>query len=168
MNPEKRIAEFDFIRVVSLTCILLCHSCFIISSVTEPLGRYLGSTFNFLFLVLSAFLIGGAWNKKGRPAYSFKFLTKRLGKLTRSYYPYLATLFVFLYISQDYFSVRNILTHILYLPWFDKIDGFGHLWFLTMIVVCYIGCWTVTRFSGIHMRTGNILNYSILTGGYFA
>ena len=140
-----RIIEFDYIRIISLLAILLCHSCFDVSGLPSWLGRYLGLTFNFLFLVLSAFLLGQAWHHNGCQPYSRKFLTKRFGRLSKTYYPYLAVLFLFLYISRDYFSFIKIMTHTLYLPWFDKIEGFGHLWFITMIAICYAGCYVVSK-----------------------
>lgn len=158
-----RILQFDYIRVVSLLGILLCHSLF--ESVHYGwLGRYLALTFNFIFLVLSAFLFGLTWTKNGRPAYDRRFLKKRFTKLSRTYYPYLVALFIFLYISQDYFSPRNIISHFAYLPWFDKVEGFGHLWFMTMIMICYACIWILTKFvnARIHHK---ILIYSLLIGG---
>ena len=35
--------------------------------------------------------------------------------------------------------------HLLFLPWFDKLPGFGHLWFITMITICYIGIFAIAR-----------------------
>lgn len=164
---KNRIIEFDYIRIISLIGILLCHS--LLGSFEYTwVGRYLGLTFNFLFLILSAFLLGLSWENKGKPKYRFEFLSKRIVRLSKSYYPYLAILFLFLYIAQDYHSMRNIISHILYLPWFDKIDGFGHLWFMTMIVLCYAGCFCISRIN-LNLNTLNRLNMSILIfvgGGY--
>lgn len=143
----KRFAEFDYIRVISLIGILLCHSSFELGG--DWIGRYLGSTFNTVFLILSAFIFGIRWSSNGKQPYRLTFVTKRVGRLSKSYYPYLAILFLFLYLSQDYFSWRKLISHFLYLPWFDKISGFGHLWYLTMIVICYIAIWI---FTIIHCR----------------
>lgn len=142
-----RIVEFDYIRVISITGILVCHSCFLFSYPATDIGRYFALTFNFLFLALSAFLFGMSWDSKGSPRYSISFVKQRLSKLTRSYYPYLAILFLFLYFTEEYFSWRKIISHVIYLSWFDKIDGFGHLWFLTMIAICYVGCWLFSKLS---------------------
>lgn len=61
--------------------------------------------------------------------------------------------------SQGYFSIVKIITHVLYLPWFDKIIGFGHLWFMTMIAICYAGCYLVSQYNidNISQRL-NLLN----------
>lgn len=163
MTPRTRVVEFDYIRVLALIGILLCHSCFEFSTETVWLGRYLGATFNFLFLILSAFLLGSAWERKGYPKYTIQFLSDRIIKLSKSYYIYLAILFIFLYFTQDYFSIRKIVSHIIYLPWFDKINGYGHLWFMTMIVICYISCYLSTKHD--KPKGGNILSYSLILGG---
>lgn len=162
---ESRIVQFDYIRVVSLLGILLCHSLFE-SFEYSWLGRYFALTFNFLFLILSAFLLGLSWENKGKPKYGIEFLSKRIVRLSKSYYPYLAILFLFLYITQGYHSMRNIISHLLYLPWFDKIDGFGHLWFMTMIVLCYVGCLCISRINS-NFSIVNILIISTLIGGVF-
>ena len=159
-----RFVSFDFIRAIALIGILICHSCFESSEVTIiGFGRYLGATFNFLFLILSAFLLGASWENNGCPKYNMSYIQKRMSKLCRSYYPYLAVLFVFLYLSQDYFSWRNIISHTLFLPWFDKIDGYGHLWFLTMISICYVGCSLITKLPNFIFDKSLI--YCILMGG---
>ncbi len=62
---NNRIIEFDYIRVISLMGILVCHSLLDSWYPIEWLGRLLGMTFNFLFLILSAFLFGTSWEKKG-------------------------------------------------------------------------------------------------------
>lgn len=162
-KEHSRIIEFDYIRSISIIGILVCHSCFLFSAPVSAVGRYFAMTFNFLFLALSAFLFGLSWENKNRPVYGITFFWKRIVKLSKSYYPYLITLFLFLYFAEGYFSWRKVLTHTLYLPWFDKIDGFGHLWFLTMIVICYAGIWiyTLSPKKSIH----NTLLFSVLTGG---
>lgn len=158
-----RIPQFDYIRVISLFGILLCLSLFE-SANFGWVGRYFALTFNFLFLILSAFLFGLTWEKKGRPSYNKGFLTTRIAKLSKTYYPFLAILFLFLYLSQDYFSVRNIVSHTLYLSWVDKINGYGHLWFMTMIVVCYTGCYLVSKVRS-KFTNDNMLICSVLWGG---
>lgn len=166
--PQKRIIEFDYIRVLSLLGILLCHSCFEFGTNFTWLGRYLGSTFNFLFLILSAFLLGMAWRNNGYKRYSIGFITHKIGRLSKSYYPYLAVLFVFLYLSQDFFSWKKIITHLAYLPWFDKINGFGHLWFMSMILICYAGCFLFSRFNAKPTRRKPLIICTLsIGGGYF-
>lgn len=161
---KRRITQFDYIRVFSLFGILICHSCYCFAT-TEWVGRYFGLTFNFLFLALSALLFGMSWNSNGRVSYKKDFLQRRFAKLSKSYYSYLVILFLFLYLTEDYFSWKHIVTHFLYLPWFYKINGFGHLWFLSMIAICYVGIYIISHIKP--RQTGNYLAISTLIGGYF-
>ena len=167
---SSRITSFDYIRVVSIIGILICHSLTDTWLNAEWLGRLLGMTFNFLFLILSAFLFGISWENKNYEKYDVSFITKRLRKLSKSYYPYLVVLFVFLYLTQDFFSFRKILTHFLYLPWFDKVTGFGRLWFLSMIAICYIGCVAFTRFphNKLGVSSSSLLFIASVFLGYFS
>lgn len=161
-----RIIQFDYIRVLSSLGILLCHSAH-----TNPnygwLGWFLGSTFNFLFLILSAFLLGMVWEKKGYESYGLGFLTKRIVRLSKSYYTFLVILFVFLYFNNGEISLRHIISHFAYLPWFDKIHGYGHLWFITMIIFCYLGCYALSKvYSRLNLKIKNVLLLGLLLGSF--
>lgn len=151
-------------RVIAIIGILLCHSCFEISSSLFGFGKYLGMTFNFLFLTFSAFLLGFQWEKQNYKKYKLNFIWKRIIRLSRSYYPYLVVLFVFLYLSQNYFNWKHLVSHFLYLPWFDKIKGYGHLWFLTMIVICYLGSYLLTKIQLKKSHNAVIFYLISLTG----
>lgn len=164
MSGRRRIVEFDYIRVMAILCILLCHSCFEWGEGADGVGRYFALTFNFVFFMLSAVLFGLGWSGANRTSYSKDFLFKRIGKLSRTYYPYLIILFGFLYITCDYFSIRKMITHFLYLPWIDKITGYGHLWFMTLIAFAYAGIYACTKVQR-NNKIYKVLIYSILIGG---
>lgn len=158
-----RIVEFDYIRIISLIGILVCHSCFLFGNPASSVGRYFALTFNFLFLALSAFLFGMSWESKSRPAYDVSFVKRRVAKLSRSYYPFLLAMFLYLYLYDGFFSWQKVIAYTMYLSWFVKIPGFGHTWFLTMIVLCYIGVWGFTKCSRSNRH--NKLVCSLLVGG---
>lgn len=134
---KNRIHAFDYIRAISIIGIVICHCCFAFST-TDWIGRYLANSFNFIFLILSAFLLGMSWEKKGFPQYNINFVSHRIKRLAIVYYPFLITMFTFLSLVHYSYTIKDIIIHITFLQWFKKIDGFGHLWFLTMIVICYI------------------------------
>ncbi len=140
----KRWVSFDYIRAVSIIGIVLCHCCYGISGMSF-LGRFLGLTFNVVFLTLSAFLLGLSWVKKGRKNYDASFLIHRISKLAYAYYPFVVLMFVFLACVGYHTSVKDWIMHLLFLPWFDKLPGFGHLWFVTMIVICYVGVFLISQ-----------------------
>lgn len=145
--------------MISITCIILCHCCFAFDN-TVYLGRYLGQTFNFIFLCLSAILLGISFEKKNYSPYKKEFLIHRLKRLSATYYPFLIMMFVFLTVTNQTYHVKDIIMHILYLPWFDKLPGFGHLWFLTMIVFCYFGIYYYSKYQNYPPRFVNIFQFN--------
>lgn len=144
MHNTKRIIVFDYLRALAIMGIIVCHFCFNFSEMVW-FGKWCGDTFNFMFLMISAILLGLAWNRIGRPRYGIDFLKHRFIKLSSSYYPFLIFMFIFCMLAGGFsISMRDVVMHLLYLPWFDKIPGFGHLWFMTMISICYFGVFVVS------------------------
>lgn len=132
-----RIFYLDYIRVIAIICIVICHCCFEFNTISW-LGRYLGQTFNAIFLCLSAFLFGMNFKKRDYNKFHNTFIINRLKKLSAKYYPFLFIMFIFLTIINQSYNLIDVILHVLYLAWFDKLTGFEHLWFLTIIVFCYI------------------------------
>lgn len=139
-----RLVSFDYIRVISILGIVLCHCCYGITGMSF-LGRFLGLTFNVVFLILSAFLLGLSWEKNQCKEYTKSFIFHRVSKLAYSYYPFIIIMFVFLYMTDYHVTINDWIMHLLFLPWFDKLPGFGHLWFVTMIVICYMGIYIISK-----------------------
>ncbi len=132
----------DYVRVFAMIMILLCHyyqNCNLASGV----DRYLGDVGNMIFFLLSAFLYGGKLNsdkmisKKSLLNYK-QFVVKRFVKLASSIWPFLMTI-VGLYILYNVsFSWGDVGLNFLLLGYLGKLPGNGHLWFLTILFVCYI------------------------------
>lgn len=141
-----KIAALDYIRSISIIGILLCHSCFMWQDM-DWLGRYFAQMFNFTFLILSAFLMGIKWEKENYRNLPVSFVTKRIKRLSSTYYPFLLIMFGIVAIKGGGMLIpwHKILAHIIYLQWFDSIEPYGHLWYLTMIVLCYIMCWIISK-----------------------
>lgn len=146
-----RLHSFDYIRVIALFGILICHSLFLFPE-CEWVGRYFAQCFNFVFLILSAFLLGLSWEKKERVPHKIAFLKHRFSKLSWSYYPFLIILFVFLTIVGYQYSTKDIVMYAAFLAWFNKIPGFGHVWFLTMIAFAYLGVYVYSHFHSSKIR----------------
>lgn len=155
-----KIIALDYIRAISIILIVVCHCCFAFPEY-DWVGRYLGQTFNFLFLMLSSILFGISWNNKNKPKYDKSFLIHRIERIAICYYPFILFMFIFLYLTGYNIKVKDIIMHIIFLPWFDKLPGFGHLWFITMIVSCYILIYYITIIHSCNkqylMRVGGIL-----------
>lgn len=140
-----KIVALEYLRTLAVFGILICHFCFNFQEINW-LGVYCGNTFNALFLMMSALLLGMTWSKKGKPYYGWPFLRHRFLRLSKSYYPFLFIMFMFCLCVGGYtIKIKDVFMHLCYLSWFDKIAGFEHLWFMTMIAICYVSIVVVTR-----------------------
>lgn len=161
----KRIVSFDYLRSISIVGILMCHFCCNFSE-TFWFGSWCGGTFNALFIMMSALLLGMQWEKHNRPKLGLSFLIHRIAKLSKTYYLFLVFMFMFCYFLADIkIGIKDVLMHIAYLPWFDKIQGFGHLWFLTMIMFCYIASTIISRITMVKnaIGGGKTMIFSVLS-----
>ena len=137
---DVRDPVFDWMRCVSITLIVLSH--FLMFGGWGDsmfwLGRYLGDVFSIVFLCISALLYGLKWQGIRNQPFPIKsFMTKRFVKIAASLYPYLFLLLFFYVCYSVPFSIRKFVFNFAFLCWFDKIPTNGHLWFVTMIWICY-------------------------------
>lgn len=139
-SRHTRNPEFDWMRSVSVMLIVLSHFLMFggCGDFMLWLGHYLGDVFSIVFLCISALLYGMKWVRGGYRPFSVKsFMKKRFVKIAASLYPYLLILLCLYICFSVSFSVRKFITNFLFLCWFDKIPTNGHLWFVTMIWICY-------------------------------
>lgn len=134
----KRVLEFDGIRAAAILFILLCHICFGMG--WTAMGRFCANTFNTVFFLLSALLLGLNVNeyKIGGGRYVFQFLSKRVTRLLCSLWPMQIVFAVVFYLAGIEFSLTSFAANMLMVGWFSKLPGLGHLWFVTMIMACYV------------------------------
>lgn len=132
----QRIEFFDYARAIAIIGILLCHCCL---AGGEGIGRYLGLCFNTVFFLISAIIMGCKWANNNYQAFrTSSFLFKRFIKI----YPPLFLFVLFgialcLFTNTDFIFSDAILC-IIGLGWFGSIPGYGHTWFITGILICYI------------------------------
>ena len=62
----KRINSLDYVRVIAVFMILLCHF-FIFSDLNIGVGRYLGGAGNMIFILVSALLYSAKYNDEAQP-----------------------------------------------------------------------------------------------------
>lgn len=74
---------------------------------------------------------------------AFSFVKKRWKKISVTYYPFLIISMAVLLMAGQEVTWKNVLTHFTYSNYIisDTICGisFGHLWYISMMMVCYIG-----------------------------
>ena len=126
----KRIVEFDGIRAFAILMIIACHLCYSFEPMS-PVGQYLGGTFNCVFFLISAILAGS----KDLP---HNFLIRRILRLGYSLWPFLIIVDILYTILGIQFSTSSFIMNMCMLGWITKLPGLGHLWFVTMIMICYV------------------------------
>lgn len=132
-----RKGVYDWIRVLSLLGILLCHSCFEWRG-CEGMGCYFAQMCNLIFLLLSSLLLGISWRSKNCPVYGKEFLLHHIRRLAKSFYLFIIIAIFYCHISGIEISPWRVVAQFAFLSWFVPMKVFGHLWYVTMIVLCYI------------------------------
>ena len=136
----ERDPAFDWMRCVSIILIVFSHFLMFggCGDTMIWVGHYLGDVFSIVFLCISALLYGLKWQMNGnKPFHAKSFMIKRFVKIAASLYPYLIALLCLYICFSVPISIRKFIVNILFLCWFDKIPTNGHLWFVTMIWICY-------------------------------
>lgn len=135
-----KIKEFDGIRGVAILFIVTCHICYGMDSMSS-LGQYLGGTFNIVFFILSSLLIGLSIDAKRASINGLckkTFLKKRLLRLVPDLWLFLTLFLLIASLFNISCTFKQIIINYLMLGWFAKLPYCGHLWFVTMILFCYI------------------------------
>lgn len=146
----KRIASFDLIRALAIFGIVLSHL-FLTGegSFVHAMGKWLGATFTAVFLGLSALILGSSWIGKGRPVYGGRFFFHRVSRLAVPYWLFLTAFLLVAYGMGQAFPWKDVVMNYVFLGWLAKIPGIGHLWFVTMVVICYAACMAVSRLFAV-------------------
>lgn len=134
---RERDISFDGIRAAAMCGILACHICCGIDG-AQIFAVCFAETFNYTFFALSALLFGMSFHvgvdRGWRP---LPFMWKRITRLGASCWPVVIAMFVLFSITGIGFSKKDVVMNICFLSWFAEMPSLGHLWFLTMIVMCY-------------------------------
>ena len=77
------------------------------------------------------------------------FLKHRYIRLSITYYSFLIISLILLLLGGESISIESVLAHFIYINYFTRSQicgvSFGHLWFLSMIMLCYITVWLIFR-----------------------
>jgi len=136
----KRNNAIDLARSIAIILIVSCH--FLIFSGDAPTakaGQYLAGVGNFLFFAISAILFFLIRREKGENAFKVKhFLPKRLFRIFIPLWLFLTIALCLYSIIGVQFNPTDAVLNYLGLGWFGKLPDQGHLWFVTMIILCYL------------------------------
>lgn len=135
---KERNYKFDYIRTIAVITIVICHYLMYCGGNTG-VGRFLAGGGNSLFFVLSALLYGLKWkNENMRPFQGPSYLIKRLVKLASAAWPFLLVLTILFIVSGEGFTINSVILNFLFLGYLSKLPGNGHLWFMTIMMCCYL------------------------------
>lgn len=141
MNRKKdRYVAIDTARGVAIVMIVTCHY-LLFEGIpgAGALGRATANTGNFIFFAISAILFGLQLEKKGTCIFTFQpFLVKRMIRLFASLWPFLFVLISIYLCLQQKVSVVQGIVNFIGLGWVSSLPCNGHLWFVTMIIFCYL------------------------------
>lgn len=131
----------DYVRGIAMMEIVTCHF-FMFGGVPgwEPLGQWFAGVGNFLFFAISALLFGLQYEGKGSTCFlPLTFLRKRFMRLFPSLWIFLSIWLVIqiFFLKNDVAPIKVIM-NFLGGCWFAKLPSIGHLWFITMVIICYI------------------------------
>lgn len=132
----ERLEAIDGVRAVAILAIVVCHVCYGFSE-KSILGQYLGGTFNYVFLLISAYLFGLKHAAKPE-VWGGQFLRRRMVRLCWSLYPFLGAVVVASWAFGIPLSPIQVAQNFLFLGWCAKLPGNGHLWFITMVMLTYV------------------------------
>lgn len=153
------IEALNWLRAFAIISIIVAH--ILLHLGIEETGRYFAYVFVDVFFLLSALLLGLKYgtNKLGE-----KFFLKRYARLSCTYYPFLIISIIVLLCLGEKVTILNIVSHFTYTNYIiqNQIMGvsFGHLWFMSLIMMCYI---LVTILSRLKI-TKKFFNMPFLVG----
>ena len=152
---KDRKPVFDWIRTIAILGIISSHF-FMFGGggdSYEWFGRYLAGVFNIVFICLSAVLYGNKWRESGSKSFTLlAFLSKRWVMIASSLYPYLCIVIIIFLIFSIPINMISFVSNFLCIGWFSKLQYNGHLWFVTMIIICYVSIVFVSRFPTLGKR----------------
>ena len=160
-----RLKTIDVIRAIAILIIVLCH--YFEDGPLRSLvnfGFYLGNVGNALFFSISALLYGLKFAKQDyRPLVFKDFLRKRVETIFVPLWIFLLVLIPFSILSGFMqIDITTVLFNILGLCWLKPLQYAGHLWFITMMLVCYCAFYIMSNIK----RSGSSVLLSFGGGLY--
>lgn len=135
---NQRFYSYDGIRVIAAITIILCHYLFY-SGANVNLAPYLGGGGNYVFFTLSALIFGQKWKSCNMKPFNPKgYLKRRVIRLGSSLWPFLLIVLGSFIACDIHVPWVRFLFNFAFLGHLAKLPGYGHLWFLTILMACYV------------------------------
>ncbi len=155
----KRDVSIQMVRIIAMLMIVACH---ILNVSTFTLLKNSAQFFNvgvYIFLFVSGYLYG-----KKNISDNKKFLVGRFKRLFIPIYIFILYISIF-YIISDNFSLFNILSYIFGLQYFVgvSVNGLAHLWFISIIMLCYILTVPLNKYKDKIFKYKNIILITVFS-----
>lgn len=153
MNRDYKIS---IIRILAMCAIVMCH---IFQAKDIAIAFWLNVGVQ-VFLFMSGFLYG-----KKQISNSKEWLKKQFIKILVPYYIYITIIMAIYFIfARDSLNIRNVLSVFLNLQLiFAMPKGLGHLWFIPVILICYLI--TPILYKCINKKTKyRVIRYTLVIG----
>lgn len=129
----KKNVSISVVRIISMFMILACHLC---NEMGNKIGNVLGQTFNvgvFIFIIISGYLYGKKDIDK-----PISWIIKRIKKIMIPVWIWVAIVNIIYLIKGTPINAVSVISYIFNLQgWFGATNGLEHLWFLSVIMICY-------------------------------
>ena len=134
-----KLNEIAFVQIIAALLIVNYHTSSLDIPFLSQVAKF-GFVFNTVFVFLSGFLLARSLSKTPAPTYS-EFLYKRFNRIYPSFHVALLLIaFIYLYIGQE-FTINSLLFSATGFAYFFGENTFGsHLWFVSVILACYLVC----------------------------
>ena len=131
MLTHRESTALSLIRVLAVILIVSCH---FLQGVDSKLAWWLNVGVQ-IFFFLSGYLVGFK-----RVDNYIEWYKKRIQRVLKPYYIYFVlVLLIYLIFKNEYLNLRGVLTYIIGLPGIlANISGLEHLWFIPVIMLCYL------------------------------
>ena len=159
----RRYPDFDRLRVFALAMILACH--FVRSVGFHSLDLVLGAVGNFIFFVLSGWLLGLAWQGTGCGPLGLLWLKRRLTRLALPLWVFAIPYFVYLHLTGIDLSVKDVAMNLFLLNWFARLPGMTPYWFITAIAVFYLVVAAITHIGRLNENRLKVILPAIAVAG---
>lgn len=131
---KNRDSSIQIIRIISMLFIIICHFCDCSNNkLFSPLGQF----FNigvFIFIFISGYLYGEKKIDDNK-----KWLMLRIKKIIIPVYIFIIFLLFVNSAITEVFQFKYLIIYLSNLQYFfGGIKGGGHLWFITVITICYL------------------------------
>lgn len=155
ISNMKKDVSIQIIRIIATVFIILCHLCNEFNNNYISLfGQFLNVGV-FIFFFISGYLYGAKNIKNNK-----KWLASRLKTIIIPYYIFLFFLIIFNYIANGTFEYRSVFVYILNIQNFvnTSINGAGHLWFISVIMLCYCLLLILNKYKTIVLSKFSVIS----------